>query len=351
MPVTDRGAAVAPAIPAFDRPADNRRLLLTQRPAGHPLPADLVRDVVPRPSAGEGQLLVRNLYLSADPVQRGWAVSLPLGSVMRALAVGIVIETRHPAYAEGDLVYGFFGWQDYAVAVPGDILSHVPSPRLPASAYAGAAGMTGVTAWLALSGIAPPRAGQTVLVTTAAGGVGSIVGQLVARTGATAIGLTGSDDKVRRCIDRFGYAAAADYHVDDVGALLDGLAPDGFDTFFDNTGGPLLDHAIRRMRPRGRIIQCGTAATPSWSPPPAGWRNEREVLTRQLTWSGFVIFDHADEFPGAVEALTDLVLADELRFDEDIDQGFDAVAGSLDAVFRGVNRGKKLVFIGADRTH
>jgi NADPH-dependent curcumin reductase CurA len=336
----------APTIPSFTEPGSNRQMLLALRPNDHPLPGDLAPVEARRPDIGPGEFLVRNLYLSADPVQRGWASVQALGTVMRALAVGVVVESKAPGFAAGDLVFGSLGWQDYCVPGSEDILSHVRAPRVPASAYAGVLGMPGVTAWLALGTIAPPAPGQRVLVSTAAGSVGSIAGQLVAHAGAVPIGLTGSAEKVERCLSRFGYAACANYKADDLASFLESEKGAGFDTYFDNTGGWILDTAIRHMVRYGRIIQCGTAATPSWSPPPSGLRNEREVLMRALTWTGFVIFDHRETFGAAVEALTEVMLARGLAYDEDIDSGFGKVADALDDIFAGRHEGKKLIFIG-----
>lgn len=342
---------MADPIPPYTLPSSNRQLLLARRPKGTPQPADFERADGAVPACGEGSFLVRNLYLSADPVQRGWAANealIPLGAPMRALCVGVVVESREPTVKAGEVVYGYFGWQDYALATRADLLSHVPAPRVPVSAYAGVLGMPGVTAWLALLDLAPPKVGDTVLVSTAAGSVGSVVGQIARQRGATVIGLTGSDDKVARCTDRYGYAAAYNYKTGDLAATLVGAAPEGFDIFFDNTGGPILDTAIRAMKRYGRIVQCGTAATAAWSPPPTGLRNEREVLMRVLTWSGFVIFDHVARFGEAIDALTDLMLAGHLAHDEDIEAGIGRAPDALVAMMAGSNNGKKLVYVGED---
>ncbi|WP_313806910.1 NADP-dependent oxidoreductase [Sphingobium sp.] len=338
-------------IPAFTTNTTNRQIVLNRRPSGSPGGDDFIQRDVPVPVPEEGTFLVRNLYLSADPVQRGWATNpalTPIGAPMRALAVGVVIDSREASITAGDVVYGFFGWQDYALATPADLLSHIPSPRAPLPAYAGVLGMPGVTAWLALHDIAPPAPGQAILVSTAAGSVGSVVGQIARQAGAFVVGLTGSDDKVTRCIDRFGYHAAFNYKNVDLAATLATIRPDGFDTYFDNTGGPILDTAIRAMARRGRIVQCGTAATPSWNPPPTGLRNEREILMRALTWSGFVIFDHAARFGTAVEQLTDMMVAGQLHHDESVEAGLPNVVGALEDLFTGANSGKKLIYIGED---
>lgn len=338
-------------VPGHTLPAVNRQIRLASRPKGSPEPDAflMVQDAVPQP--GEGQVLVRNLYLSADPVQRGWIANPAVqaeNATIRALAVAIVAQSRLPGIAQGDIVYGIFGWQDYALAGRSDILAHVGTPRVAVSTYAGALGMPGVTAWLALNDIAPPRLGQTVLVSTAAGTVGSMVGQIAALAGARVIGLTGSDEKVALCTGKFGYSAAFNYKTCDLDTVLEEAAPDGIDTFYDNAGGPILDAAIRHMKRYGRIIACGTAATPSWNPPPTGPRNEREVLMRALTWTGFVIFDHADRFEAAVTDLTRLALTGNFHFEEDIDIGMAAACHALPAVLAGRNIGKKLIFVGQD---
>jgi NADPH-dependent curcumin reductase CurA len=338
-------------IPPHSLPSVNRQLLLSRRPSGTPQPEDFDRGESPVPACEEGRFLVRNLYLSADPVQRGWAANpalTPLGAPMRALGVGIVVESRDAAIKPGEIVYGYFGWQDYALAGRDDLLAHVGQPRVPISAYAGVLGMPGVTAWLALLDLARPKAGDAVLVSTAAGAVGSVVGQIARQRGAHVVGLTGSDEKAARCTERYGYHAAFNYKTVDLAGTFAEIRPEGFDIFFDNTGGPILDSAIRSMARHARIVQCGTAATASWSPPPTGLRNEREVLTRVLTWSGFSIFDHVARFGEAIDALTDLMLSGDLAHDEDIEAGIDRAPAALVAMMAGHNNGKKLIFVGDD---
>lgn len=336
-------------IPPHAMPADNRQVLLARRPAGTPVQEDFAVITVPLGKPEPGQFLVRNLYLSADPVQRGWAANpalTPIGAPMRALAVGIVVETRDSSVAVGDVVYGFFGWQDYMVATRADLFSHIAAPRAPISLYAGALGMPGITAWLALLDLAPPKAGDGVLVSTAAGAVGSIVGQIARRRGAYTVGLTSSADKMQQCTTRFGYDIALNYKTADLPKALAELRPGGFQVFFDNTGGPILDTAIRSMSRYGRIVQCGTAATSSWNPPPLGPRPEREILSRALVWSGFYIFDHAARYQETIDQLTDMLLQHGLEHDEDIETDLDTAPGALAALFTGANTGKKLIFIG-----
>lgn len=338
-------------IPPFKTERVNRQIVLMKRPQASPLASDFGRvdGTVETPDAG--QFLVRNLFLAADPVQRGWAANAaltPLGAPMRALAVGVVLESRDPTVRPGDVVYGFLGWQDYKLATRTDLLSHIPNPRVSLSAYAGVLGMPGVTAWLALNDLAPPYKGAAVLVSTAAGTVGSVVGQIARQAGAFVVGLTGSDDKVNLCMANYGYDRAYNYKNVDLAATLADARPDGFNIYFDNTGGPILDTAIRSMAKNGRIVQCGTAATPSWNPPPMGLRNEREILMRTLTWSGFVIFDHVERFPQAIEQLTDMVEAGKLSFQDHVEPGIEKVAAALEALFADSNAPKKLIYIGED---
>ena len=340
-------------IPAFSLPDRNRRVLLTSRPVGIPQADHFSLDEAPLESVGDGQFRVRNIYLSVDPAQRGWsnegtnyADPVPLGSVMRALAVGVVVETRHPDFPVGLHLYGWFGWQDYTVVGPDALMTRIDSLRVPLSAYAGVLGMNGLTAHLALSKIGQPRAGDTVLVTTAAGAVGSVVGQLAREAGCRVIGLTGDEDKVARCTERFGYEAAANYKTGDLADTVRTFAPNGVDVFFDSVGGPILDCVIRQMNTSGRIVQCGTASIANWYPAPAGLRNEREVLMRRLLWGGFVIFDHKADFPTAMDRLAVLVAAGKVAYDEDIATGYETAPGAIARLYAGENVGKSLIFVG-----
>ena len=339
--------------PAVSFPASNRRVLLCRRPVGIPQASDFALDEVPLAPVGDGQFRVRNIYLSVDPAQRGWANEgtnysdpVPLGGVMRALAVGVVTETRCAEVPEGLHLYGWFGWQDYAVVDPDAIMTRIETVVAPLSAYAGILGMNGLTAWLALSRVGRPQAGDTVLVSTAGGAVGSVVGQLARAVGCRAVGLTGDEAKVARCTARFGYDAAANYKAGDLGETIAALAPGGIDVFFDNVGGPILDAAIRQMNVGGRIVQCGTASIANWSPPPTGLRNEREVLTRRLQWGGFVIFDYMAAFSEALADLAPRVASGNLAYEEDIAHGFAAAPGAIARLYEGQNEGKSLIWIG-----
>lgn len=332
-------------------PARNRRVILKSRPLAIPQAGDFEITETDCPEPEDGQFLVRNIYLSVDPAQRGWAstgtnyrAAAVLGETMVALAVGVITKTRHAAYAAGTYVYGWLGWQDYAVIGPSDVLTHIRNPSVGLSAYAGVLGINGLTAYLAFNSLGRPAAGQTVLVSTAAGAVGSVVGQLAKSAGCNTIGLTGSDEKAARCVARFGYDRAYNYHTTALESVFAGAKP--VDIFFDNTGGSILDIALRHMAVGGRVVQCGTASIPNWSPGPTGLRNEREVLTRRLCWGGFVIFDHIAKFEATMRLLEVKLQDGEIVFDEDIDEGIERAPSALARVYNGENRGKKLVFLG-----
>ena len=339
-------------IPSYSLPRANRQVLLVERPQGVPLPEHFDFVMAPVESPPEDHVLVRNLYLSVDPAQRGWAADLTnysapveLGSVMRALGVGIVVESRLAGIASGDILYGWTGWQDYCVLAASQILSSTRDPDLPVSAYAGVLGINGMTAWLAFTRLGRPSPGELLLVSTAAGAVGSLVGQIARSHGCRAFGLTGSGAKVAACVGRFGYEAAFNYKDADWAERLTAEAGQGLDIFFDNVGGEILDTGLRLMAPGGRVIQCGTASVASWSPPPAGLRNEREVLSRRLAWNGFVIFDHRPEFPAAIAHLEAELRAGRLLFEEDIEVGIEQAPDALRRVYAGENMGKKLIFL------
>jgi NADPH-dependent curcumin reductase CurA len=207
-------------------------------------------------------------------------------------------------------------------------------------------GMNGLTAYLALHGLGDPQPGEHVLVSTAAGSVGSFVRQLARIAGCCAVGLTSSAEKIAQAKARYGYQDMINYReVADLGAAIRAACPEGNDIFFDNTGGPIADAAIRTMRLRGRVIQCGTAANASWTPVPTGPRPEREILTRRLRWSGFIIFDHVAEFETAAARLTQLALEGKIVYDEEILPGLQHAPRAIDRLYRGENHGKLIIAV------
>lgn len=326
----------------------NRKVLLVRRPDGIPAASDFEIAESELPRAGDGEFVVRNLFLSVDPAQRGWASAeanyaapLPLGSVMRALAVGEVVESATADVAVGEYVYGWFGWQEYCATNAASILRRIDASRAPLSTALGVLGLNGITALLAFEELGRPKRGETILVSTAAGGVGSVVGQLARQQGLRTVGLTGDDRKVALCREAFGYDVAINYRAaHDLGAAVRSVSPHGIDIFFDNTGGRIADAVFPSMNAAGRIVQCGTASISSWIPAPEGPRREREVLTKRLVWSGFVAFDHLQRFDEAAARLERLLSGGKLAYREEILDGIEHAPGALARLYDGANLGR-----------
>jgi NADPH-dependent curcumin reductase CurA len=351
--IRDKRNTRAPAVPMSVIPKVakiNRRIVLASRPIGVPEPQHFTRDDQVLEPLSDGQFRVRNLYLSVDPAQRGWVNAssnysepVPIGGVMRALAVGMVEASYNPNILVGERLYGWFGWQDYCAATESAVIAKVNPNHGPDSAALGVLGINGVTAYLALLEIGLPQPGETVLVSTAAGSVGSIVGQIARHLGCYVVGLTGSSDKASQCVAEFGYHAALNYRTAMGKADIAALCPRGIDVYFDNTSGGISDALWPFMNLRGRIIQCGTAAVATWDPPPTAPRREREVLTKRLRHEGFVVFDHVKRFPAVIEQLATWLKAGTLVYREDIEDGLERAPHALAAIYRGENRGKKII--------
>ena len=239
----------------------NRQVILSSRPTGIPQAEHFRIVETPVPAPGDGQVLVRNLYLSVEPAMRGWVNAVAnysepvaIGAVMRSLAIGRVEVSHDPGYAPGDIVTGLFGWQDYAVVSARGIERKLDPAGLPITTALGVLGLNGLTAYFALLDIGQPKAGETVVVSTAAGSVGSCVGQIAKIKGCRAVGIAGGPVKTRQCLDDFGYDAAIDYKADGLEAALDAACPKGIDVYFDNTSGPISDAVLRRLAVGARVI-------------------------------------------------------------------------------------------------
>lgn len=328
---------------------NNRQIVLISRPVGVPQPTHFELRISPVPPLIDGEFLVENIYLSVDPAQRGYvndennySPPVALGTVMRAMAVGRVIDSRHPNFKVGDFLYGWFGWQDYCVCQPSALLRRVDPREAPLSAGAGLLGINGLTAYLALQDIGRPKPEETIVVTAAAGAVGSFVGQLGKLAGCRTVAVVGTDEKGTQCVERYGYDAYVNYRGS-VAEALRNACPKGIDIFFDNVAGDLADIILRQMNLFGRIIKCGTISIPVWVPPPQGPRIDREILTRRLRIEGFIIFDHVARFDAAAAGLARLLAEGKLHYDEDVERDLARAPQALVDVYAGRNRGKKLV--------
>ncbi len=333
----------------------NRQVLLKARPEGVPQAHhfELVERSSPVPA--EGQVLVRNIYLSIEPAMRGWVGAVqnysepvPLGAVMRSFAVARVEASRHPGFAPGDIVTGLFGWQDYAAVDAGAIQRKITERDLPLSTALGVMGINGVTAHYGLLQIGEPRAGDTVVVSTAAGAVGSCVGQIARLKGCRTVGITGGTEKTRLCTDVFGFDAAVDYKAPDFTRRLADACPDGVNIYYDNTAGPISDAVYTHLAVGARVVVCGTASVAHWDPPPLGPRLERHLLVKRARIQGFVIFDHPDYADLARKDLAAWLRKDQLHYLEDILEGLESAPDSIAGLYRGENMGKRLIRISPD---
>jgi NADPH-dependent curcumin reductase len=328
----------------------NRQVILTSRPIGVAQAENFaIVEAQPAPLA-EGKLRVRNSFLSVEPAMRGWiadagnySAPIEIGAVMRALAVGEVTESCDPAYQVGDMVTGWFGWQEEAVVDAAAIVRRVVEADLPPSLALGVLGINGVTAHLALTQIGDPKPGDTVLVSTAAGAVGSAVGQIAKILGCRTVGITGGADKVAQCLSEFGYDAALDYKVEGLAAAIGAACPDGINVYFDNTAGAISDAVYPRLAENARVVVCGTASIPSWDPWPAGPRVERHLLVKRARMQGFVVFDHMDKYEASVTQLANWVRSGQLCYREDILDGIEACPDALAGLYRGENKGKRII--------
>ena len=334
----------------------NRQVRLKSRPSGIPQAENFELASASVPALEDGQVLVRNIYLSAEPAMRGWVSAVAnysepvaIGAVMRSLAVGRVEQSRHQDFREGEFVTGMFGWQDYAVLEAQAIGRKVPATGMPISTALGVLGLNGLTAYFGLLEVGAPKAGETVLVSTAAGAVGSCVGQIAKIMGCRSAGIAGGPEKLRLCHDEFGFDAAIDYKAGELEAALAAACPEGIDVYFDNTAGAVSDAVMQRLNVGARVVICGTASIANWDPPPQGPRVERHLLVKRARMQGFVIFDYAARFPEGLAALTDWVRAGRVRYREDILEGIEAAPGSIAGLYRGENLGKRLIRIAPEQ--
>ena len=334
----------------------NRQWLLARRPQGMVSKDDFrwVEGPAPEPAAGE--ILVRNLYLSCDPTQRGWIAfdtylpAVKIGEVVRSFAVGRVVVSKDPRWKEGQLVQGLFGWQDYALARPGAESAPTPvPPGVPIETAMSALGFTGLTAYFGLLEIGRPQPGETVVVSGAAGATGSAVGQIAKIKGCRAVGIAGGAEKCRYLTEELGFDAAIDYKSEDVAARLKATCPKGVDVYFDNVGGEILDAALARLAMRGRVVLCGAISRYNDSAQAAGPKNYLNLVVRRGRMEGFLILDYVNRFQEAGAQLAAWIAEGKLKDRVDVQRGLENAPATLARLFKGENRGKQLLQI-ADPT-
>jgi NADPH-dependent curcumin reductase CurA len=332
----------------------NQQIHLDNRPTGEALASNFKLVASDTPPLQDGQVLVRHHFLSLDPYMRGrmndsksYAVPQPLGQVMQGGTAGVVVESQNPKFAAGDQVVGMGGWQEYSVVdanLPG-ALRKVDTTHVPLSAYLGAVGMPGVTAWYGLVKIIAPEAGQTVVVSAATGAVGSAFAALSKARGCRTVGIAGGPDKCKYAVDELGFDACIDYKLHaDAASLSKAVAeacPNGIDGYFENVGGMVLDAVLPRMNAFGRIAVCGMIAGYNGAPLPLTY--PALILTQRLKVQGFIVSEHMEIWPEALKELGTLVATGKLRARESIAQGLAAAPEAFLGLLKGKNFGKQLV--------
>ena len=328
----------------------NKQVLLAARPQGAPKESDFRIVETELADPADGEVLVKNLYLSLDPYMRGrmndsksYAASVGVDQVMVGGTVGEVVASRHPKLKVGDVVVGGLGWQEYALS-RGEGLMRVDPKKAPLSAYLGAVGMPGVTAWYGLFDIGKPQPGETVVVAAASGAVGSVVGQLAKLHGCKAIGIAGGMDKCDYVTKELGFDACLDHHDPSLKERFREATPNGVDVYFENVGGAILDMVLARLNAFARIPLCGLVsqynATEAY-----GVKNFGSLLTNRVTLQGFIVSEHMERWPAALADLAGHVAAGRIKFRESIAEGLDSAPSAFIGMLEGKNFGKQLVKI------
>lgn len=336
----------------------NQRVVLAQRPEGMPDDKHLHLETVPVPTPGEGQVLLKTIYLSLDPYMRGrmnaarsYAASVEVGDVMEGGTVSQIVASKHSDWKEGEFVLSHNGWQTYALS-DGQGLRRLDPQHAPISTAVGVLGMPGFTAYAGLSEIGQPKAGETVVVAAASGAVGQVVGQIAKIKGCRVVGIAGADDKCSYVVNELGFDACVNYKDDDFSAQLGVACPDGIDVYFENVGGKVLSAVIDLLNDFSRMPVCGLIAHYNDSELPVG-RDElprlmRAVLTHRVLIRGFIQFDFRKRFPDFQRDMSNWVRSGEVKYREDIVEGLENAVTAFQGLLTGRNRGKLLVQVSPD---
>ncbi|MDD5564221.1 MAG: NADP-dependent oxidoreductase [Thermoanaerobaculaceae bacterium] len=328
----------------------NRQITLAARPVGFPKVSDFHLVYSPVPSPGEGEVLVRSVYLSLDPYMRGrmnaaesYARPVAIGEVMTGGAVASVVESRHADFFAGDFVEGMLGWQEYAIA-HGRELRKIDPGLAPVSTALGVLGMPGLTAYFGLLDICDPQPGETVVVSGAAGAVGMIAGQIAKIKGCRVVGVAGSDAKISWLLDDLGFDGAFNYKTveDSYGTLMD-LCPAGIDVYFDNVGGTISDAVLRLINAKARISVCGQISQYNLEEPEMGPRWLGQLVLKQAKVQGFLVTGYAQRFPVGLRQLAMWLNQGKLKYREEVAQGIEAAPQAFIGMLQGRNQGKQLV--------
>ncbi|MCC6470499.1 MAG: NADP-dependent oxidoreductase [Alphaproteobacteria bacterium] len=339
--------------------SEAKQIVLAQRPQGMPKPTDFRVEPVAMPKPEHGQALLRVIYLSVDPYMRGrisgvasYVKGVDPGDVMVGGCVGQVVESKAPGLKPGDFVEGPMGWRSHVV-LPAHVLRKLDPAAAPISTANGVLGMPGMTAYFALLDVCQPRAGDTVVVSAAAGAVGQVVGQIAKIAGCRVVGIAGGARKCAFVRDELGFDAAVDYKAEkDLGAALKAAAPNGVDVYFDNVGGEIHDTVMTQIRLNARIVVCGTISTYNNKPGEGdiGPRQLRRLLVNRARIQGFLVFDYLHRYPEGLQRMAAWVKEGRIKYREDIVEGLEKAPEALIGVLEGKNFGKMLVRVGADPT-
>ena len=324
----------------------NRRCELASRPVGMAKRENWKYTEAPVPTPGDGEFLAKIVYISLDPAMRGWMNEgksyippVAIGDVMRALALGRIVESKNPKFEVGDYVVGPFGVQEYAIS-NGASVNKVPNVGIPLPVFLGALGMPGMTAYFGLLDIGKPKAGDTVVVSGAAGAVGGVVGQIAKIKGCRAVGIAGGAAKCEYIVKELGFDVAIDYKSEDVRKTLQAACPKGIDVYFDNVGGEILDAALTQISRGARIVICGAISQYNNTTPIKGPSNYLSLLVNRASMTGMVVFDYADRYGEAAKEMAGWVAAGKLHGRCDIHEGIDNFPDIFQKLFKGENTGK-----------
>jgi NADPH-dependent curcumin reductase CurA len=325
----------------------NKQWILKRRPVGEIKPGDLELVERPVPAPGPGQFLARTLYLSLDPTNRIWMSDMDqymppveIGDVMRGGTLSVVEDSNNPDFHKGDIVSGVVGWQEYGVLDGGQKIPRGPAPL---TAYMSALGMTGATAYFGLLDIGQPKAGETVVVSAAAGAVGSIVGQIAKIKGCRVVGIAGSDEKCRHVVNDFGFDACINYKKENVAAALKRECPNGIDIDFENAGGEILEAVMDNLNMKARIVLCGMISGYNAEGPIPGPRNFANILMKRARVEGFIIIDYLPRLAEFYRDVPAWVGEGKIKYDVHIVKGVDQALVALNLLFTGGNTGKLLL--------
>jgi NADPH-dependent curcumin reductase len=330
---------------------ENRRIVLAQRPEGEVDERTFRHETQTLPALADGELLVKTLCLSIDPTIRGWIArdtylpAVKIGEVVRSGGIGEVVESKNPAFKSGDRVLGLLGWQEYSVHGAKSGLNPVP-PGVAVTDALSVLGVTGITAYFGLLDVGKPQAGETVVISGAAGATGSVAGQIAKLRGCRVIGIAGRPDKCRWITEDLGFDAAIDYKNESVGKRIFETCPEGVDVFFDNVGGPILDAVLANLALRARVVLCGAISQYNQLDAAYGPKNYVNLIGRRGRMEGFIVLDYRERYGEAVMQLATWVAEGKIKHKVTVVDGLERAPEALKRLFTGDHDGKLLVNLG-----